>query len=101
MCLRFPAQELLDERLEMWQARDGGICPVREDLYSQAFGPAILFILFGSLQLCTDEILRQVALSCPERGLMLLRMRDQLRMTISAYQTLYKSRCGFYYFSQY
>ena len=35
----------------------------------------------------TDEMIRQVAIECPERGLLLQRVRDELRMTISAYQT--------------
>jgi dynein light intermediate chain, axonemal len=31
-------QDALDERLAQRQARDTGICPVREDLYRQCFG---------------------------------------------------------------
>lgn len=56
------------------QARENGICPVREELFSQ----------------CFDEIIRQVTLSEPERGLLLLRVRDEIKMTIAAYQTLYQ-----------
>lgn len=56
------------------QARESGICPVREELFSQ----------------CFDEIIRQVTLSEPERGLLLLRVRDEIKMTIAAYQTLYQ-----------
>jgi hypothetical protein len=33
-----PAQELLDQRLQQRQARETGICPVREELYAQTFG---------------------------------------------------------------
>lgn len=33
-------QELLDQRLQQRQARETGICPVREELYSQTFGEA-------------------------------------------------------------
>ena len=72
-------QEQLDARLRLRQARDGGICPVREELYSQ----------------CFDELVRQVALECPERGLLLLRVRDEIRMRIAAYQTLYHSSVAF------
>ena len=61
------------------QARETGICPVREELYSQTF----------------DELIRQVAINCSERGLLLLRVRDEIRMTISAYQTLYESSVAF------
>ena len=37
-----------------------------------------------------DEIIRQVTLSEPERGLLLLRVRDEIKMTIAAYQTLFE-----------
>jgi dynein light intermediate chain len=65
-------QELLDKRLLERQARETGICPVREDLYQQ----------------CFDELIRQVTLDGPERGLLLLRVRDEIRMTIDAYKIL-------------
>lgn len=65
-------QELLDKRLLERQAREAGICPVREDMYHQ----------------CFDELIRQVTLDGPERGLLLLRVRDELRMTIDAYKIL-------------
>jgi hypothetical protein len=52
------------------QARETGICPVREELYSQ----------------CMDELIRQVTINCAERGLLLLRVRDEMRMSIAAYQ---------------
>merc|ERR1719230_962089 len=69
----------LDKRLLERQARETGICPVREDLYSQ----------------CFDELIRQVTLDGPERGLLLLRVRDEIRMTIDAYKTLYDSSVTF------
>ncbi len=47
---------------------------MREELFSQAF----------------DEIIRQVTISSAERGLVLHRVRDELKMTIAAYQTLYQ-----------
>ena len=72
-------QKLLDKRLIERQAKDHGICPIREELHSQ----------------CFDEILRQVTIECPERGLLLMRVRDEMKMTISAYQTLYKSSVAF------
>lgn len=65
----------LDDRLQLRQARESGICPVREELYAQTF----------------DELIRQVAIERPERGLLLLRVRDENRMTVAAYQTLYES----------
>lgn len=69
----------LDKKLTERQARDNGICPVREELFSQ----------------CFDEIIRQVTINCPERGLLLHRVRDEIRMTIAAYQTLYQSAVVF------
>merc|ERR1712194_360195 len=51
----------------------------REELYAQTF----------------DEIIRQCTIICAERGLLLLRVRDEIRMTIAAYQTLYESSIAF------
>ena len=72
-------QKLMDERLLVRQAKESGICPIREELYSE----------------CFDEIIRQVTIDCPERGILLMRTRDEIKMTISAYQTLYKSAVAF------
>ncbi|KXS09398.1 hypothetical protein M427DRAFT_117355 [Gonapodya prolifera JEL478] len=72
-------QEQLDQMLQKRQARETGICPVRRELYNQ----------------CFDEIIRQVTISCQERGLLLLRVRDEIRMTLAAYQTLYESSVAF------
>ncbi|GLV41169.1 Dynein axonemal light intermediate chain 1 [Carabus blaptoides fortunei] len=72
-------QELLDMRLQQRQARETGICPVRRELYSQ----------------CFDEIIREVTINCAERGLLLLRVRDEIRMTMEAYQSLYCSSIAF------
>merc|ERR1712046_187964 len=72
-------QEQLDLKLQQRQARETGICPVREELYAQ----------------CFDELIRQITINCAERGLLLLRVRDEIRMTIAAYQTLYESSIAF------
>jgi len=72
-------QEDLDRWLQQRQARETGICPIREELYSQ----------------CFDELIRQVTIICAERGLLLLRVRDEIRMTICAYQSLYESSIAF------
>ena len=68
-------QKELDDKLINRQARETGICLIREKLHSE----------------CYDEIIRQVTINCPERGLLLMRVRDELKLTIAAYQTLYKS----------
>lgn len=72
-------QEHLDQKLQQRQARETGICPIREELYAQ----------------CFDELIRQVTINCAERGLLLLRVRDEIRMTIASYQTLYESSIAF------
>ena len=72
-------QEQLDQKLQQRQARETGICPIREELYAQ----------------CFDELIRQVTINCAERGLLLLRVRDEIRMTIDAYKTLYESSVTF------
>jgi dynein light intermediate chain len=72
-------QERLDQKLQERQARETGICPIREELYTQ----------------CFDEIIRQVTINCAERGILLLRVRDEIRTTMHAYQTLYESSIAF------
>ena len=75
---REKAKELfkaLDEKLKERNAREKGICPIREEIYSQ----------------CFDEIIRKVKTECPERGLLLLRVRDEIKMTIASYQQLYEA----------
>ena len=42
-----------------------------------------------------DELIRQITINCAERGLLLLRVRDEARMTIAAYETLYESSIAF------
>jgi dynein light intermediate chain len=38
-------QEQLDRQLQIRQARETGICSVREELYSQCFGEACVWML--------------------------------------------------------
>ncbi|XP_055019695.1 axonemal dynein light intermediate polypeptide 1 [Boleophthalmus pectinirostris] len=71
--------EQLDTKLQQKQARLTGICPVRRELYSQ----------------CFDELIRQVTINCAERGQLLLRVRDEIKTTIAAYQTIYESSVAF------
>jgi len=65
----------LDKKLKERRAKEKGICPVREQIYSQ----------------CFDEIIRQVTIDNPDRGLLLLKVRDEIKMSITSYQTLYES----------
>ena len=65
----------LDQKIKERRAKDKGICPVRQELYSE----------------CFDEIIRQVTIDNTERGLLLLKVRDEIKMTIASYQILYGS----------
>lgn len=38
-----------------------------------------------------DELIRAVTIQCSERGLLLLKVRDDIRRTVAAHQTLYES----------
>ena len=66
-------QENLDRRLQTEQARETGICPIREKLYTE----------------CFDELIRQITLNCLERGILLTRIKKELNMTVNSYQSLY------------
>jgi dynein light intermediate chain len=55
------------------QEREIGLCPVREELFDQ----------------CFDEIIRQITIDCRQRGLLLVRVRDEYRNQIKAYKNLY------------
>jgi dynein light intermediate chain, axonemal len=91
-------QEQLDMRLQQRQARETGICPVRRELFSQCFGKNNILKQYTSIIIivrCKDEIIRQVTINCAERGLLLLRIRDELQMTLRAFETLYESSVAF------
>lgn len=42
-----------------------------------------------------DELIRQITIQCLERGFLLVRVRDELRMTIESYQALYESAIAY------
>ncbi|KAM7542261.1 hypothetical protein Aperf_G00000009708 [Anoplocephala perfoliata] len=65
----------LDQQLEARGAKMTGICPVRRELFSQVF----------------DELIRQLTIQCTERGLLLLRVRNEVHTTIAALQSIYTS----------
>ena len=60
--------ELLDDKLQERQARQEGICEERRELHSQ----------------CFQEIIRQSTIICVERGLLMVRMRDEFRLSLQA-----------------
>merc|ERR1711907_347942 len=64
----------LDRDLASKQARPDGICPVRRHLFSN----------------CFEDLLRRVNHDCVERGLLIQRVRDQARLTMDAYRTVFE-----------
>jgi len=68
----------LDENIKKRQVPKKSIHKVRKKLYLQ----------------CLDEIIRQVTIEYPDKGL-LLKVRDEIKMTIALYQTLYESEILF------
>lgn len=72
-------QEGLDRRLQTLQARETGICPIREQLYNE----------------CFDELIRQVTINCLERGILMMRIKKEIEMTVNSYQTLYESSIAY------
>jgi dynein light intermediate chain len=72
-------KDTFEYKLADAKARPSGICPVRQAIHAMLF----------------DEMLRQVAIDCPERGLLLLRNRDELRMTLDAYSALYDASVAY------
>ncbi|XP_010128083.1 PREDICTED: axonemal dynein light intermediate polypeptide 1, partial [Chlamydotis macqueenii] len=41
------------------------------------------------------ELIRETIINCAERGLLLLRVRDEIQMTLAAYQILHESSVSF------
>ncbi|KFG40479.1 putative axonemal dynein light chain p33 [Toxoplasma gondii p89] len=72
-------QEDLDEELIRRHASETGICPIRYELLLQ----------------CFDELIRHVAIQGPERALLLLRLKEEVRVTIAAYEALSEACVNF------
>lgn len=66
---------LLDLCLNKYQARETGLCPIRRTLYDRTF----------------DELIRQVTVNCVDQGLLLFRVRNEFRMTLLSYKSMYES----------
>lgn len=68
-------QTQLDKELKLHNALDTGACPIRSMLYSQ----------------CFDEIIRQITIDCSPRGILLVRLRNEIQRTIDEYKKVYES----------
>ena len=72
-------QKALDKALETYQVRPKPVCGFREVMFSETF----------------DELIRQVTLERPERGLLLLRIRDEIRLSIQNHLELFRETHNF------
>uniref|UniRef100_A0AC34QNF8 Axonemal dynein light chain p33 n=1 Tax=Panagrolaimus sp. JU765 TaxID=591449 RepID=A0AC34QNF8_9BILA len=72
-------QERFEASLQVERAKPFGICPIRRRIYDELF----------------DELIRQVTINCAERGLLLLRIRDEIRLTLLAYQNVLESAIAY------
>ena len=64
----------LKKHLELDGARMNGVCPIREKLYDE----------------CFHELIRQITINCLERGILLMRIKNETAMTINTYKILYE-----------
>ena len=65
----------LKRHLELEGARMNGVSPIREKLYDE----------------CFHKLIRQITINCLERGILLMRIKNETAMTISTYKILYES----------
>lgn len=72
-------QKRLDEELIRNQVRETGLCPLRERLYKE----------------CFDELIRQITVNSSHRGIMLVRVRDEMKTVTETYQKLYMSALAY------
>ena len=69
----------LRDHLKNENARMFGLCPIRERLYDETF----------------YELIRQITINCLERGILLMRIKKELIMTVETYQNLYESALAY------
>ena len=72
-------EEQLDKQLQLQNAIPEGLCPKRQQLYEE----------------CYDELIRQITIDCKQRGLLLVKVRDELKQQQQEYQKLYESCIGY------
>ena len=71
--------EKMDKRIKVLEAKETGICTVREQLYSE----------------CFDELIRQVTINCLERGILMMLVKTEYENQIKTYQNLYQSSIAY------
>lgn len=72
-------QESIETQLKQNEARDVGVCSIREGIYANAL----------------NELIRQVTVGCPERGLLLSELRDEMNETNATFDALFGNSCEY------
>ena len=72
-------KEGLDKRIKVLEAKETGVCTIREQLYSE----------------CFDELIRQVTINCLERGILMMLVKTEYENQIKTYQNLYQSSIAY------
>ena len=72
-------KEGLDKRIKVLEAKETGVCTIREQLYSE----------------CFDERIRQVTINCLERGILMMLVKTEYENQIKTYQNLYQSSIAY------
>ncbi len=75
----YELQTQLDNSLQNEQARETGICPLREKIYNEFF----------------EELIRQITINCSQRGILLTKIRNEFRSIIENFQKLYISSLAY------
>ena len=66
-------------QMKIREAKESGVCPIREELYNE----------------CFEEIIRQVTVNCLQRGDLLNRIKLEMNYEINYYRQLYESLIAF------
>ena len=69
----------LQNQMKIRNAKESGVCPIREELYNE----------------CFEEIIRQVTINCLQRGDLLNRIKLEMNYEINYYKQLYESLIAF------
>ena len=69
----------LQNQMKIRNAKESGVCPIREELYNE----------------CFEEIIRQVTINCLQRGDLLNRIKLEMNYEINYYRQLYESLIAF------
>jgi dynein light intermediate chain len=72
-------KQTFDERLKEFGTDEIGLCQHRREYFAQLF----------------DEIIRQVSMSCVERGQLLIAVRDEMNKTFASYESLFFSAIAY------